>query len=265
MKLACRAMGLLFMIFSGCCFGGGGFPLWAASPDFIVMPNFIRIGAFHEATKVMFRAEIPHDFDLVVDIRGEVVPEELVRKVRHWDMWMNGEDVLIKGAPSLYMAVSSDPELLFGSGPEMLWGYDAVKRRISFSGKINSGERDRFFRDFCLLKERRYLYHMEKKALEPIDSSRKKVVMRGFFKLPANMMPGSYDVTLSVVRDGHVISRKTIPIRAVMVGFPSMIALLAKEHSLFYGCAAVCIALLAGLFTGFIFERFRVGKKNGGH
>ena len=251
------------MIFSGCCLGGGGLPLWAASPDFTVKPDFIRIGAFHEATEVSFRAKIPHGFDLVVDVQGEAVEEELVRKVRHWDMWMNGEDILVKGAPYLYVAASSDPELLLRAGPEITWGYGAIERRVSFSGEMNTQQRGKFFRDFCLLKERRHLYRIEKEALVPIGSSREKVLVQGFFKLPANMVPGSYDATLSVVEDGRVISRKTVPISAVMVGLPSLIALLSKKYSLLYGCVAVCTALLAGLFAGFIFERLGIKKKKG--
>lgn len=265
MKLSVRAMMLFFMIFLGGLPGETDRLLWAASPDFTVKPDFIQIGAFHEATKVAFRAKIPHGFDLVVDVQGEAVEEELVRKVRHWDLWMNGEDILVNGAPCLYMAASSDPELLLRSGPEIPWGYGAIERRISFSGRMDSLQRERFFKDFCLLKERRHLYRVEKEALKPIDSSREKALMQGFFKLPANMMPGSYDVTLSVVGDGRVISRKTVPIRAVMVGFPSLITLLAKKYSLLYGCAAVCTALLAGLFAGFIFECFGIGKRKEGY
>ena len=265
MKLAGRAMRQLFILCTGCWFAGGFFPVWAATPSFTVKPDFIRIGAFHEATKVTFQAEIPHGFDAVVEIQGEVVEEDVMRRVRHWDMWMNGEDTLVKGAPYLYMASSSDPELLSGSGPEIPWGYSAMERRISFSGRMNSREREGFFKDFCLLKEKRRLYHIQKEALELLDFSLKKDLVWGVFKLPANMMPGSYDVTLSVVRDGQMISRKAVPIRAVMVGIPSLIGSLAEKHSLLYGCTSVFIALLAGLFVGLIFERLGIGKRRESH
>ena len=265
MKLAGRAMRQLFILCTGCWFAGGFFPVWAATPSFTVKPDFIRIGAFHEATKVTFQAEIPHGFDAVVEIQGEDVEEDVLRRVRHWDMWMNGEDTLVKGAPNLYMAASTDPGLLSGSGTKIFWGYGAMELRISFSGRMNPRERKLFFEEFCLLKERRHLYHIQKEAIGPNHSSPELTLVQGFFKLPPNMIPGSYDVTLSVVRDGQMISRKAVPIRAVMVGIPSLIDSLAEKHSLLYGCTSVFIALLAGLFVGLIFERLGIGKRRESH
>ena len=98
-----------------------------------------------------------------------------------------------------------------------------------------------------------------------LDFSLKKDLVRGVFKLPANIIPGSYNVTFSIVRDGRMISQKTVPIRAVMVGIPSLIDSLAEKHGLLYGCTSVFIALLAGLFAGVIFERLGIGKRRESH
>lgn len=84
--------------------------------------------------------------------------------------------------------------------------------------------------------------------------------MEGIFNLPTHLVPGSYRVDLSVVKDGRVVSQEMCPLKVVMVGFPAGIFNLAREHALAYGFLAAGIAILAGFLVGFLFQFFGKSK-----
>ena len=58
------------------------------------------------------RRDLPAGSQAVLTIRGKRIDEEMMRKSRHWDLWMNSGEVDIDNAPLLYIASSSDPALL---------------------------------------------------------------------------------------------------------------------------------------------------------
>ena len=124
----CVPAALFFLVIS--------LPLYAASSKLLVKPDLVRIGALYNGTRVNFSAEIPLGCDAIVEVTGGDVEETVVQKVRRFGLWMNGREITVKGAPSLYLAMSSEPALLTGPGVAPLWGYEALKKGVPFSGQI---------------------------------------------------------------------------------------------------------------------------------
>ena len=78
--------------------------------------------------------------------------------------------------------------------------------------------------------------------------------MEGVFNLPTRLARGNYHVTLSVVKDGRVVSKEMRPVKVELVGFPAAIFELAHKHALAYGVLAAGIAILSGFLVGLIFQ-----------
>jgi hypothetical protein len=79
-------------------------------------------------------------------------------------------------------------------------------------------------------------------------------VVEGVFNLPTRLAPGKYHVTLSVVKDGRVVSKEMRPLKVELVGFPAAVFDLAHKHALTYGILAAGIAVLSGFLVGLIFQ-----------
>ena len=71
---------------------------------------------------------------------------------------MNVGEIQVQGAPSLYLVLSSDPELPLLTEAEAPWGFDAWSGRLKFQGSLEAGETPKFFQAFLELKESEGLY-----------------------------------------------------------------------------------------------------------
>ena len=60
----------------------------------------------------MLPANCRRNVQAVLSVRGKKIEEEMMRKSRHWDLWMNSGEVDIYDTPMLFIALSSDPALL---------------------------------------------------------------------------------------------------------------------------------------------------------
>lgn len=178
-----------------------------------------------------------------------------MEKVRRFGLWMNGGQIIVKGAPSLYLAMSNDPALATDAAVNSLWGYQPLKKRVSFSGHIKENEIDKMFMDFLQLKESMQLYGIFPGVLKISPSSGTRSTVQGSFTLPSNVPSGSYQVFLSVTEKGQLLFRESVPLEVVMVGFPKLVFFMAKKYAVVYGLFAIAIAAMAGLAVGLVFAK----------
>jgi uncharacterized protein (TIGR02186 family) len=219
----------------------------------------VEIGAFFRGQRVTVAAMIPQGAEAVMEVVGQAGDEHLMRKGRRGGLWLNVGEIEFHGAPSLYMVMSTNPKLLEAAAAAEPWGYPALKTRMTLSGLVPDRQRDEFFEQFLKMKESEGLYTTFQ---EPIEKSRVAgglVPVKGKFRLPTNVRPGSYEVCLSVIQEGRITGKKCGELKVMMVGFPAMIATLAYQHGAIYGILAVVIAIVTGFAIGFIF------KGGGGH
>jgi uncharacterized protein (TIGR02186 family) len=249
-KIAGSVLGLLL---------AGVWPAMAAAPPLTVSPATVEIGAFFNGQTVKISAAIPAGAQAILEVMGSSADEPLRRKGRRGGLWMNVGEILVHGAPSLYLVMSSAKELLTAPGPAAAWGYGALEKRISFSGKIEPSERENFMGQFLQLKESEQIYASWPGAIRLKPAGEGKTALAASFPLPTNTRPGAYKVCLSVIQDGQVVTRDCTDLAVAMVGFPAFLASLAYDHGAVYGVLAVVIAIVTGFAMGFLF------KGGGGH
>jgi len=236
-------------------------PLYAASSKLILNPDLVRVGALYNGTRINLSAEIPRECDVIVEVMGRDIKEAVVQKVRRLGLWMNGGEIVVRGAPTLYLALSSEPALLTSPSIGALWGYEALKKRVSFSGHIKEVENDRIFKEFLQLKESLQLYGIFPGVLKVSSSSGNRSTVKGSFTLSSNATPGSYQVFLSVIQNGELLFRESAPLKVIMVGFPELVYRMAKSHAVAYGFLCIMIAALAGLVVGLVFAKSKPHKE----
>jgi hypothetical protein len=66
--------------------------------------------------------------------------------------------------------------------------------------------------------------------------------------------PGQYQVRLTVIKEGRLLEQKDASLTVKMVGFPAMLARLAREQGAVYGATAVLIAIATGFLMGILFK-----------
>ncbi len=226
----------------------------AAPADLTVSPRVVRIGTWYDGAKIHVRAVIPEGCQAVLEIRGEPAQTRLMRKEQYWGMWKNGAEILEQGAPALYMAMSTDPDLLSRSKKSQSWGYGALAERVTFKGGTREMAHRQLFDEFLRLKESRGRYGVYPGAATIQGLPQGDQLVEGVFNLPAHLVRGSYHVALSVVKDGRVVKKEIRPLKVELAGFPAAIFQLAHRYALAYGILAAGIAILSGFLVGLLFH-----------
>jgi len=235
-------------------------PAREASAALSVLPDRVEIGTFYRGCRVAVSAVIPAGAEAVVEVVGQAPPQKLLRKGRRGGLWMNVGETEVTGAPSLYLAMSTNSELLSESPLDSPWGYGALAHEVTFSGKLSDEEQANLLREFIRLKESEKLFGMFPGGLTLSPAADGQWNVSGTFFLPSTVKPDTYKVSLSVVRAGTIVARSHEELTVAMVGFPAMLWKLAWNHGVIYGIVAVVIALLTGFVTGYVFK-----KGAGGH
>jgi len=225
-----------------------------ASGRLQVQPEVVAINNFFSGVQMQVNCDLPPGSQAVLCIRGKRTEAELMRKTHHWDLWMNSGEVDIDHVPRLYIAMSSDPGLLDTGVGEVPWGYDAIERDASFSGRMKPSERDMIFKQFVALKERDELYRLYPGGLKISRDGTGFQEAEGGFHLPSRLKAGSYKMTLWIVQDGRVTQQRNAVFEVKLKGVPAFLDELARHHSVLYGIFAAVIAMAAGLFIGLIFH-----------
>jgi uncharacterized protein (TIGR02186 family) len=247
-KIAGLVLGLLL---------AGVLPAQAAG--LAVSPATVPIGAFFSGQTVTVSGAIPAGAQAVLEVMGASAEEPFMRKGRRGGLWMNVGEILVREVPSLYLVMSTAKELLIAPPPSATWGYQALKQRLTFTGRIEAGEREEFMGQFLRLKESEHIYASWPGALKLGAAAGGESKVTASFPLPTNTRPGTYKVCLSVIQDGRVVSHNCADLTVTMVGFPAWLASLAYQHGAAYGVLAVVIAIVTGFAMGFLF------KGGGGH
>ncbi len=204
--------------------------------------------------------DLPLGSQAVLTISGKRIEEEMMRKSRHWDLWMNSGEVDIDNAPLLYIALSSEPTLLDREKGDFPWGYAALEKVAEFTGRLKPVEDDTIFKEFIQLKERDKLYHLYPGGLELTNSGTGEILARASFHLPSRIKPGTYNVTLWILQNGKIQEKRTSTFDVKLQGMPAVLQGMAKKHGVAYGLLAVAVAVTVGMLTGMVFRR-----KGGGH
>ncbi len=222
-----------------------------------VDPPVVEINSFFQGREITLSGMMPAPREAVAEVQGPVGEEHLMRKGRRGPLWLNVGEITVSHAPSLYVILSSRPDLLMGNSP---WGFGALVKQLRLTGLVQDKEKSEFLEHFLRLKQSESLYVALPEGLTVVsagDPGFQKVT--GKFWLPANVRTETYKVRLFSVLEGRTVGQAEADLTVKMVGFPALLLTLANEHSALYGILAVVIAILTGFLMGYLF------KGGGGH
>lgn len=233
----------------------GGMTRPGAAANIRAEPATLKIHGFFGGSSLRVSGEIPAGTAAVIEVIGEDGEQDLMRKGRRWDLWMNVGEIDITGVPGFYLVASSDPRLLAVAKADKPWGYGFWRRRARFQGAVAKGEDDLIFKEFIQLKEGRGLYGRFPGAVEVIPAGGGRA--RAQVSLPVNtrIAPGTYRVRVSAVRNWEVVARSQVPWRVEMTGSPAFLTFLAQQQPVLYGILALGLAALVGFLSGVLFKK----------
>jgi len=224
----------------------------------LVDPDNVQIGIFYSGRKIRVKASTPACEGVVMRITGPEEPLVLKKKGKKYGfLWMNVGEVHYEAVPTLYLLRSSRKleEMATSETLKRLKiGFDALKAQIPAGSKDGAKE---LFGELVKLKQKDHLFSCEAASVELNATGNGWQEATGRFALPAKTPAGDYTVDVFRFQAGKGELIGTAPIHLERTSIVSFIASLAANHGLLYGCFAVAMAVLAGLFTGFIFGRLR--------
>jgi hypothetical protein len=229
-------------------------PVLAETASLKTTPSGLTIRESFQGAAVTVSALIPKGTSAVVEIKGHAHDDSLLRKGRRGGLWMSVGEVKVAGAPSLYLLMSTAPDLLSRKDTESRWGYEALHEQMKFSGAMPKEGESLLFAQFVKLKESEGLYGVFPGSLKIGDGTGDVATVEGTMMMPSNVAPGSYTVSLSVIKDGKTIDRKSVEFPVEIKGLPALLASLAQTNATLYGLLAVTIAILTGFVMGYVFK-----------
>jgi Putative transmembrane protein (Alph_Pro_TM) len=229
-------------------------PAFPAPQDFRVEPHRIRVTETFHGRTVIISAEVPRGAQAIVEFKGQVHEEDLVRKGRRWGLWMTVGEIKVGDAPSLYLAMSTDSKLLSKQDSETRWGYGALREQAKFSASNQKTGEEDLFEQFLKLKESEGLYGVFPGALKVVATTDQVVTVQGPLKLPGNIMPENCQVSLTVLKNGKVVEQESMAFPVGRRGVAAFLSSLAQQRPILYGLFAVVVAMAIGLLMGFVFK-----------
>lgn len=226
-----------------------------------VTPSVIPMGTFYGGVGVHVEGTAPLASEIIVALRGPDATEVFNKVGRVGPIWVNTGKVFISGIPSLLLVFSSKPLSACLSREEIdrcQLDTIAIKKGIEIKPAQKSG--DPIADEFVKLKVRQGNYRMGGSGVIRTASLNERDLTYALdFTWPKSAPPGTYTVNVYASRGGEVKETLEVPLKVVEVGFPAMIASLARERPATYGIISVIVAVIAGF--GIDFLATRVFKK----
>ena len=191
--------------------------------------------------------------DIIVIFKGPNVPLASRKKEQVSGIWMNRQAIIWQNAPSFYHIFSNralDEVLSEQQQASLRIGADHIGLRTGEVGL--SLEETKLWRN-ALTR------NMTDRGLWQVNEQNVSIIRGALFRapvyLPANIVPGEYEVRVLHVQDNQLIAEDTTYISVAKTGIGAMIYGFAHNYSIFYGFFAVCFAVFAGWLAAAAFRK----------
>ena len=194
-----------------------------------------------------------HDDDIIVEFKGPVLKIASRKKEQVSGIWVNRQTVNWRNAPSFYHLFSTRPldEILSADSQNALSiGY----RNLGLRPKMAQLPDDRLNHWIEALNRNM----VERGLWDQHDGGvtiNRGVLFRAPVSLPANILPGDYDVRVLHIRGGQLIAEDRTSIQVAKRGAGAFIYRVAHEYSVFYGLFAIAFAVAAGWLAAAAFRK----------
>ena len=191
--------------------------------------------------------------DIIVIFKGPDVPIALRKKERASGIWMNKQTIVWQNTPSFYHIFSNrtlDKVLSEDQQVRLRIGAEYIGLRTS---------------EVMLDKEKAKVWlsaltrNMTARGLWELNERNVSIMRGALFRapvyLPANIIPGEYEVRVLHVQNNQLVAEDTTYISVAKTGIGAMIFAFAHDYSIFYGFFAVCFAVFAGWLAAAAFRK----------
>ncbi len=190
-------------------------------------------------------------YDIVVVLEGPEVPLVLRRKSRVFGMWLNTASEEFDLAPLSYVATSTrtmqdiTDQQTFA---QLSLGIENLSLR---SSRAKTARAQEFSAAFKELNKNSGLYSENAGSVEFISPN----LFRATLQLPANIPIGKHKARAFLFRNGTFIRESSAPLQIEKAGFEETVYAVAYQQSVWYGLAAICLAMTIGWLGNAVFRR----------
>jgi len=192
-------------------------------------------------------------YDVIVVLEGPARPVEVRRKDRFLGMWINMESETFLNVPVSYsVSTTRPPQDITDPINYKQLALGADNLHIEPLDKNGNPATLQEFRQ--ALRERKSaagLFSMRVGGVEFLSQS----LFRASLPLSPNVPVGTHKARAFLFRNGVFIKESSAQLVIVKSGFEEAVARLSVNHSVFYGFAAVALAMLTGWLGRIIFRK----------
>lgn len=192
--------------------------------------------------------------DVVITLTGPDRNVVVRRKDRRFGVWLNTEEIVVRRVPSYYAMAGTRPIAEILSETERLRyeiGLEQTVRRMGAHPDVTDAAP--FAQALVRLRLEDGLF-VDK--LGGVDLAQ-QTLFQTRFRLPTNLVEGSYTTDFFLVRDKTVISSGAMTITVQKEGIERWLYNLSRQRPLLYGLMSVAIALFCGWAAAWAFAYAR--------
>ncbi|WBU58217.1 TIGR02186 family protein [Paracoccus sediminicola] len=180
---------------------------------------------------------------VVATVEGPSRSVTIRRKQRKLGIWVNTESVVVGAAPSFYSVASTAPlRLILDADQDSLYRISIPTAMRSFARPVSVEDPVEFTEAMIASRIADGTYRLDEGAVRLEQDT----LFRADFRLPANLIEGTYKTRIFLLREGRVIDSYTAPLEVRKVGLERWLYRLAFDQPLVYGIMSLLIAAFAG-------------------
>jgi uncharacterized protein (TIGR02186 family) len=192
--------------------------------------------------------------DIAIIVTGPSKTVSIRRKEKIGGIWLNTENADVVGLPSFYHIHTTRPLEDIASRSTLKInkiGFDDIPFRLAENSSIDQGPREEWELALTRNMQKTELWQNKPETIEVISD----VLFRTNITLPANIIPGEYEVRTIHFRDGAVIEDSVTPLNVEKSGLSASVYFFAHEHAPFYGIFAIIFAVASGWLAAVAFRK----------
>ncbi|MGN6116868.1 MAG: TIGR02186 family protein [Nitrobacter sp.] len=194
-------------------------------------------------------------YDLVVTVSGPRVDMVTRRKERRFGIWVNTDSRQFLKVPA-YLAAFANRPLDKIAAADVLRRQQLGLKNVLLTQRVGTDYADVVASDpfrsaFIRLRTEHGLYRENTSAVTFLTPT----LFRTGIPLPAEVPIGTYHIGIKLLADGALVTKTDTAFEIVKVGFEQFVATAARQHSIFYGLATACMALMTGWMASIVFRK----------
>jgi len=192
--------------------------------------------------------------EIVIVISGPPKSIALRRKGKVAGIWLNTENASLIGIPSFYHVLSTGPieEIVREEERRKIrLGYEYIPLMLDAGSRIDEGKIQEWKDALARNMENSMLWAKRPGSIRVLEG----VLFRTNVVLPANIVPGRYEVRVMHFSNGIMVNEDVSTLEVAKSGLSAAIYNIAHEYAPFYGIFAIIFAIAAGWLAAIAFRR----------